>query len=324
VSRKERNGRRERDLLLELLDLPAPVLSSLAFESHFRRRGHELLREGFLVKAGGEKTVVSDDFEDRPVPLVWSPDHGAYGYFSPTRGWVSTDPDHPDLRYELNVAAVLKALLSEFEPRTATAEPFAGGFVWDAGNIHLPHRSDATSVWLARRVSDPTSWHVVRDEMVARPAVGMRIILTSTSRERLPNDVPPRNLLCSLRDLMPRDGNLALNPHMLAAAVIRPRASLRSDDPLAVSADGRVVELKGETYKFTGDTQRRIVVALYQRYIDHRLTVPVAEIVEELVLKQDRIRDYFKKHPSGKVMTHLLFEKSGACGFRVPGLLPTE
>jgi hypothetical protein len=74
------------ELLLELLELPEPMLSSEAFELR-AKAARQLVTAGLLIPHDHEEVATSlADHDDVPVPLVWSEELAALSYFSPTVG----------------------------------------------------------------------------------------------------------------------------------------------------------------------------------------------------------------------------------------------
>ena len=83
---------------------------------------------------------------------------------------------------------------------------------------------------------------------------------------------------------------------------------------LQVFGDGREVHLQGEVFSFPrGDTQRRVIMLLYDAYLKGETKVLSSRIVTELDLgPSTRLRDVFKRHPA---WGRLLSEAAGMCGF---------
>ncbi len=83
---------------------------------------------------------------------------------------------------------------------------------------------------------------------------------------------------------------------------------------LVVIGDGRHVQLYGRTFSFSkGDTQRRIIVKLYEYYLKGETPVASAQIVTDLDLDPStRMRDVFKRSPAWGA---LLSERNGMLGF---------
>lgn len=310
--------RSARNLLFDLPDRPDPVLSPVAFADYFSTAGRHLLDAGLIVAEGHEAIAISDDHDDAPVSLIWSAEHGRHGHFSATAGWISVDPAAIS-RYRVNIETVLAMSLGGLKSQAAV-RPVVDTLVWDAGDVRLPHRTQRTPLWFARCVGDPRAWRDIRALLISRPTARARMILSPTSHERFPRDVPTRNTLVSLRDVMDGEGGLALDPIVLAAALSGPPAHLKPDEPLAIAGEGSQVRFLGQVFHMRGDTQRRIVAFLERRYREGQSMVRVAAVIEELGLRDDaRIRDYFRRESGRRVMNELLFESDGNCGFRLPG-----
>ena len=311
-------GRDAGRLLLEILDLPYPAITSAALGS--RREAKELIKAGLLVPAGQEPVVPSEDRDETPVTLQWSARHGSYGYFSTTRGWISVS-EHTIAVYRADIATFLSTALAQLGVQHL--EPLSAGtddaFVWDAGHVRLPKRTYRVPVWFVRCCAHASAWSEIRDLALARPPERTRVLIASTPRDRLPAETPPRHLLVSMEDMVVGSDTLVLDSAVLAARLSAPAFDRRAGSPLLVEADGRYVMLNGKAFRFRkGDRQPAIVLYLYQRYLEGELTVSVARLAEDIGLSaKSRIRDNFKGPAGRLVMTELLFEKGGMCGFRL-------
>ena len=95
-------------------------------------------------------------------------------------------------------------------------------------------------------------------------------------------------------------------------------AFLRALGPVVVIGDGHRVNLYGDTFRFSrGDTQRRIIIAIYESYLVREFMTPWVAIVATLDLPLGaRFRDYFKKSRP-PVLGRLLREEAGLVGFNL-------
>jgi hypothetical protein len=293
----------------------------MAFNEFRRAAGQRLLDWGLLRVGGHQAAVTSRNDPDLLIPLTWSPDDHAFGYFDPIDGWVLADSGALS-EYAVRIPAVVQQFLFNVDMRPAEPRPLLGDILWDAGDIRLPGRKKRVPVWFARRLAPNDVWHRVRQEVVARAPSSPRIILTSTSRSRLPNDVPVGAIMVSLADFV--DMSLSLDGAVLKAAMFLPTVSQGREEPLVVIGDGAVVRLYGEEFPVRGAKQRAIIQYLYRRYLAGELKVSFDALAEELELggAKPRLRDSFKSNP--RIMKELLFQESGTCGFRLRKSIDTK
>jgi hypothetical protein len=302
-------------LLIDLLDQPHPVLSGPALADFHKTSGIELIAMGLLVLDGHEAVDRTREHDDAPVALTASDDSPALGYFNPLSGWVATDPARLN-RYRVNREAVARLLMRQDRRSNRIAWSFATDEVWDLGQLRVRGRNRRVPVILLRRVSDPTVWKRVRKWLIQNPSGGQRVLVSALPADRLPDDAPHGNVIMSLTDVIDRDGAFALDPQIIAARLDLTVGALQSSEPLVVLGDGREVRLYGAVFRFPkGDTQRRIICALYQHYLSGEHMVATAVIVSELGLPHgSRIRDYFK-HCKPPALDRLLWVRDGLCGF---------
>ena len=152
---------RSVELLFELLEQPEPVLSGAALADTVGADARPLLAAGFLVPDGHEAAASSGDHDARPLDLAWSAETKTFGYFDPAEGWVSVDG--PQLtRYRASIAAITPALLARVNSAGKQAKPWPSEFVWDFGELRVPHRTQRVPALLVRRAGDPPSWQTIR------------------------------------------------------------------------------------------------------------------------------------------------------------------
>ena len=299
------------DLLLSILEQPEPVISGVAAVDHYPFDVAALHTAGLLIGDGDE--AVAADERDRPVTLDTSPAAGTLGYFDSDTGW--SDVDSARLRrYRADMSAVMAAILSRVDPgRSAPRKELLPGLLWEWGDVRLGRRANLAPIWFGRHLSGPDVWRQLQEVTRARPAgVSPRIILTSTGAADL-GPAPERHVLVDIRDVL-GDG-LAVDPKILGAR-LEPDATSH-DEPISVSADGRIVRFYGQTFHFAkGDKQRQVVGYLHRRYLAGDSSVASAEIIADLDFGANtRIRDLFKGSPAWKT---LLIERKGVCGFCFP------
>lgn len=309
----ERLDRAAIALLLRILEAPRAVLSPMAFNDFHGPAGQKLMDWGLLRAEGHQTAVASRNDPDLLIPLTWSPNDRAFGYFDPVDGWVLADSGAL-LEYAVSIPAVVKRLLFGIDMRPAEPNPVLDDLLWDAGDVRLPGVKKRVPVWFARRVGPKDVWDRVRQEVVARPAATTRIVLTSTSRSRLPDGVPTGTVLISLPDLV--RSSLSLNGASLKSGMFQPPVSRGRQEPLVVSGAGAMVRLYGDEFRIGGTKQRAIIEYLYRRYLAGELEVSFETLALDLELggAKPRLRDSFH---DPRIMKELLFHKMGNCGFRL-------
>jgi hypothetical protein len=306
-------------LLLELLDQRHPVLSGFALAEFHKTSGAELISAGLLVADGHEPVDSTQEDDDAPVALTSSDDSRWLGYFNPLSGWVSIDPTRLN-RYRVDPEAVAGRLLGQTRRSSQARESSEIDEIWTLGELRVPGRRRRVSVLLLRRISDPIVWQRVRKWLLQNPTHDQRVLVCAAPADRLPDDARFTNAITSLADVIASDGAFKLEPNAIAARLDFAVAAVQPAEPLVILGDAREVRLYGRVFRFPkGETQRRIILVLYQHYLngDHRIAT--ATIVADLDLPAPtRLRDYFKRSKPA-VMGHLLWEKGGLCGFCLNG-----
>jgi hypothetical protein len=271
-----------------------------------------LIARGLLVPDGHEAADYSREGDNDPVALDWSEEFQALGHFDPLTGWTTAENDRLT-RYRVSPDALASTILLglEVEPSSSLV---VSDEIWDFGRLTIPHGVGPVSLLFIRLVHDPLAWGRIKQWLRSDRSGLRRTLLCPASSNRLPNDAPSGTVLISLRDVLRCSGFLPLDPNAIAS---RLAAGPASEDPLVVIGDGREVRLHGRTFRFPkGVHQRQIICVLHERYLAGEREVPTAWLVEELELKCDRIRDYFRKC-NPPVLDELLWEKGGLCGFCV-------
>lgn len=270
--------RRAADLLLSVIETPDAVISGSVLDGYYGQISLVLKGAGILQPKDHSRAAVSlVDHEDEPVNLIWSPEHRAYGYFSPSAGWVNV-PGNQLATYRVNFSMLLEQLFErlDFSPRTGPVE-LVPDLLWEIGDARLPGRSKRTSVWIGRRLGDPTIWRSFMDAARKRPAPGLRIVLSFTPGNRLPTDVHLGHTLIAVRDVADHNG-LAIVPELLAARVAT--GSQLNDDLITMAADGASLTVRGTRYAFSGSKQRAIIRQLYDAWKSGNPELLTAEVLE--------------------------------------------
>jgi hypothetical protein len=299
------------EVLLSALEAPRPTLSAAALQSFPAQVGAQLIAAGLIKPDGHEQVATSlADHDDSPVTLTWSADQQGFGYFSPASGWVSIP--HADIqRYSVDLANVMAALTVKMQlsPKTAPTVLVVDR-LWEIGKSRFGQRAHQEPIMFARRLHDVGTWQAVRRTLEARPSQQRRVVLTSTSPDRLP-ELPAGNVLISIHDVL-GDG-LALDPAMISSRLDR-FPLVDTSNPIVLIGDGKEVRLFGEVFRFPkGVRQRQIIRFIHERYRQGQFWTSTEEIVATLELRTNaRIRDFFKKSPA---WNRLLTERNGMCGF---------
>ena len=305
------------ELLLTVLEMPDATLSGSVLEDYYPIAGRSLIAAGILKSAGHEAVAASMvDHNDLPVSLSRSDDGRGFGHFDPSAGWVKVADDRLT-RYQADLAALTTLLGDQVGVGHRPPRPILPNQLWELGEARIGRRAHRTPVLFGRRLLDPGVWRRSIDALRARPAPRVRILLTSTSPERLSGEPLANTDIIWLPDVLAANRDLVIDREILAARFDRMPAR-RIAGPLEIIADGREVRLFEQTFNFKkGVQQRRIIMLLYEHYQDGERWVSTDKIVAELDLRDGaRIRDFFKKSPS---WNRLLTEHSGMCGFCLDG-----
>lgn len=109
--RGEQIGRDAVDLLLQILEMPNPVVTAAAIETLGARRAAPLIELGLLKPAGHERSSASmSDHDDAPVNLTWpvTPAEVALCLIDLKLARLAHDPRHQDIMVDIaGYAAVL-------------------------------------------------------------------------------------------------------------------------------------------------------------------------------------------------------------------------
>jgi len=229
------------NLLLEILELPEPVLSGLAAKELAAQAAAPLLAAGLLKPDGHEAASIDED--GSPVSLSWS-DAGGYGYFSASRGWVIVEADSL-VRWRVDPDALLTMLACEMRGVGLPSAPVIPGFLWDLGLFRLDRRAQPTSIWFGRRLFDAAVIQQVQDAGGRRPSANLRLLLTSTSGRRLQLRSLPGHLLVPLDEALSGCAGGALDPAALHLRMTG-RDPAAVGEPLHLSPDGRTLAIHGE------------------------------------------------------------------------------
>lgn len=300
-------------LVLAALEAPLARFSP----SVVKRRApdaRQLLDAGIIKRGGHEPiTTAADDFSDAPLDLTWDADRSSFGYFSALHGWREVPPEQLTY-YGIDVPRLLSAVGHQCGIAMKVEELVDSHF-WAIGSIRLGKRPKRTPVMFGRRLHDPAVASEIEAFLRNRPSEDRRIILTSTSANRLSGRYRGCTVV-AIADVLRSSDSLAVDPLLLALRYDQVEIS----DPqaaLVVSGGGTMARLLGRTFRFKrGTKQQQVIQYLYDRYLDGCRSIPSAEIVEDLEFGDKvRVRDIFK---GNRAWGELIEERDRMCGFCLP------
>lgn len=205
------------EVLLSVVEMPEAVISGAVLADYFTEVAGSLFQAGLLKPHDQEAaTAFLADHDDVPVTVTQSPNKGGLGYFSPAAGWVSVANDRLT-RFRIDFPVLLSRLMVQADV-SSRAGPVAlvPNLLWEIGDVRLGRRTERVSFWFGRRLHDPAVWQQIANAATVRPAARMRVLLTSTSLDRLPSSLPG-HLLVSVRDVLDHSAGLAVHPEILAS-----------------------------------------------------------------------------------------------------------
>ncbi len=267
-------------VLLRVMDMHTARAQGAVLRLMGHRAADSLIDSRLLIEDGFIPIVVMmDDYEDEPVPAEWSPEHRAYGYREKSGRWVEADL-RDIAAYKVDFQRAVASMLVQFD-RAGTPPPQAlvEGCLLDLGVIRLAGADKPVPVWFARCLGNPEVWRKVAAFMERRPAVGTRIILTSTRGECVPPSPNRRDVIVAVSDVFAEPGSLAISPEILSARVFPGQVQRR--EPIDHSEDFGTVWLRGKPIPFGGDKQREALRQLFTAYWKGSPRLRTAVVLEE-------------------------------------------
>lgn len=267
------------DILLSVIETPHAVITSAALDGFYAARAPALTASGLLELKDHRRAAVSlADHDDEPVSLSWSPEHRGYGYFSPSAGWVPVS-DSQMASFGISFEKLFKRMLERLDLSTrASPTVLLPDLLWEIGEVRLPGRSKRVPLWIGRRLADPKVWDRFAETVRARPAPGLRIVLSLTSADRLPPLIHQGHSIIAVRDIVDHASGLVVAPDLLAARVASGTTS--TGTLIAMAADGASVTVRGKRYAFSGSKQRAVIRQLYEAWEAGNPECLTAEILE--------------------------------------------
>lgn len=281
-----------------------------------------LIGAGLLVPDGPVPAATSlNDHDDEPVSLEWSPEHQAYGYFSPAAGWVTVEEKRLQV-YRIDALAFLRRLAARLDlPVKARPAERISGILWELGDVRLQGRGGRVPVWFARRLTDRDVWRQVVAYLGGRPPADFRVVVTTSAAHGLAEAELSRHQIIALDDLMDHSAGLIIEPTYLAAQ-LKTGAVSRAADPVRHAAGFRHFWVGDREFKFSGDKRRQIVEYLFNAWEDGVESVSTEVMFADLEFtSSSRMRDIFKDHEDWR---DLIEATGGSCRLRIRELLEEQ
>jgi hypothetical protein len=305
------------DLLLTLMEAPEAVLSGAALHDFYPDAGAALVNAGAL-KADGHEPVTTGmaDHDDLPVHVTWRPDFGGYAYLSPSAGWVKVENEWLT-RYRVDFAWLLANLSRQLRiPRTIEPRCLLKDVLWELGPAWIGHRKHMTPVFLGRRLRQRDVLQAACDAL--RQGANGRTGLLVTTGATPPAFVmiPGQPVVISLRDCLVIGAGLTVDADNLASR-LGGSVPERTQQPLQIIGEARVVWFYGEKFEFPrGEKQRRVIAYLHEQYLQGIYEASAASIIADLDLADGTRID--KLFNGSSAWNRLLTLRSGICSFCWP------
>jgi hypothetical protein len=213
-------SKRAIDLLLRAMEARSTSLQASTLHQVSRGATDALLAAKLLVPSGHVPVVAGmDDYEDEPVEATWSAELKSYGYHDSTGRWISVENrDIAACKVDYGLA-LAKMLVAFDRAGPSRPTPLISDLVWDVGTIKFAGAKAPVPVWFARRLGDPGGWAELEALIGRKPPQEIRIILTSTPGERIPETAQKRNHIINVADVAGDPAKLAISPQVLGARV---------------------------------------------------------------------------------------------------------
>ena len=266
------------DLLLRILETKSGRISGAVMHASFGEAGRRLIESKLLLSTGRtDMFSVMDDYEDEPVRVEWSAEQESYGYFARSGQW-SAVPAEDLAFYKVTMPIFFSQLLVRCERGSAQRdEVLIPEVVWDLGSVKLESRGQPVSVWFARRLFDSEHLKSLEALALRRPAVGMRVIITSTT-DALDVDLPG-HMIVALRDVGEAAASISVDPIILAKRMkMVPASQLK---PIGHSADYGQIRIRHQTFIFRGDLHRQILKILVDAYNRNDAVCRTSQVLED-------------------------------------------
>jgi hypothetical protein len=267
-------------VLLRVMEMQTARAQGAVLRLMGQREADKLIDSRLVVEDGVIPIVVMmDDYEDEPVAAEWSPELRAYGYREKSGRWVVADP-RDIAAFKVDFERTIASMLVQFD-RGGSPQPktLVEGYLLDLGAIRLAGADKPVPVWFARCLGTPEVWQKIAGYMERRPAVGPRLILTSTRGERISPSLKRRDVIVAVSDVFAGPGSLAISPEILDARVFP--AQMQRRHPIDHSEDYGIVWLKEKQIAFRGDKKCEALRQLFTAYWSGSPRLRTAAVLEE-------------------------------------------
>ncbi|WP_291856626.1 hypothetical protein [Bradyrhizobium sp.] len=303
------------ELFLRLIDHNPPVVLQMTLDEFSVKAGRELVAAGALVADGFARSITSfEDETPRNVDLIWLDNESAYGYFSPTDGFVIPDQKSIQL-YRADFGWWLRWLTAALDLVNA-GRPFivVPDACWVVGDICVTSRIKVPLVFARGLGSNSIAIEVGRS-LKQRGAVDGGVLLTS-SRHVSPIDGADCFELKSVYSLLNSDGkDFAIDRTQLVARWTGYRVP-KPVDAVNLSPDGRVLNLKGQVLHLRGPVHRSIIKKLVESYVGGK-PARTQDVLSEAAPTVDTIAKAFRNSPHWLVLKPLIRTKKGLSWFEL-------
>jgi hypothetical protein len=249
-------------LLLRLLEAPELSYGHDKVVRYHGADGQVLIDAGLLTATGHFVSVVmADEGDTAMVEVKKDQERGEFGYHSPLRGWTRVEKSRLQI-YTPDLALIFRSLLGRELPLGDRGPiDLEGSLLFELGSSRLLPSGPKSDVWFARRLGDQVVADRIRDAIRRRPSARLRLLLTSTPRDRIDALSLPMTRVVPVGDVLSSCGD-RIDTDILKArfAGVAPPIDL----PLHLSDDNRRLTINGKTMTFRG----RIVTSIIRIFVD--------------------------------------------------------
>ena len=309
-------------LLSSIIETEEARIAGAVLSNYHAASSVTLIGAGLLMPDGSVPAATSlTDHDDEPVSLEWSPEHQAYGYFSPAAGWVTVKEERLQV-CRIDPLALLQRLVARLDlPAKARSAERISGILWELDNVRLPGRGGRVPVWFVRRLTNRDVWRQVVAYLCGRPPADFRVVVTTSATHGLAEAELSRHQIIALDDLVDHSTGLVIEPTYLAAQ-LKTGAASRAVDPVRHAAGFRHVWVGDREFRFGGDKRRQIVEYLFNAWEDGVESVSTEVMFADLGFEaSSRMRDIFKGHEDWR---DLIEVAGGSCRLRIRELLEQQ
>jgi len=297
------------DLLLKILETRSGKVSGSVLRSNYTTASDALLKAELLTRVGSTDVVPSmDDYEDEPITVVWSPEHGSHGYFTSKGKWTPVAAEEITL-YGVKMETFFARALLECEHISAPSHaPLIKNLLWDLGLFKIERCRKPVSIWFCRRIFDATHRAAVEHMMKKRLPADARIILTSTGRD-IDIDVTGQ-VLVAIKDVLATPSDIAIDPDIVSKTLnVAPSSAQKR---LKHSPDYGKIYIEEEPYIFRGVLHRAILKVLVEAYNRNEPDCLTAHVLEEAGAK-GKITNLARAFSGNKYWSMFIKEEAGHC-----------